>query len=496
MQAFRQGFRQTHRWLRVVVALSFLLASLSPLLLAQQAVQSAAVPISAEPHSFDRGSVGLWQTLQKLHTRASLLMITAHPDDEDGPMLTYESRHEGVRANLLSLTRGEAGQNVMSSDSWDALGLVRTQEMLAADSYYGVHPYWSSVADFGFTKTKAEAYDKWGHDRVLCDTVRVVRLTRPLVVMSVFAGNVSDGHGQHQVSGQAAQEVYKSAGDSNVCPDQIHSGLLPWSPLKVYIRVPFANITDQGVFDYATGHWAPAIFHNYVDGTDMHGKPVADVALPAGQYDPLLGLSYFQLARLGLGQQKSQNDGMGLPLAQPISSEYHLYASRVAVSSHPASMPDANFFDGIDVSLPGIAKLAPTAEQDDLQVQLKKIDGYVDQASPRTPPTIQSARHRIWPLAYTQRIRWSRRLQPSTGRTTHTLRHSKMFCLSCMLSSNNSPRLWRRRWASRCAHSSRAIPAHRISRLSFADFLIPFALPHLARNFLYRYMLPVEVLTP
>ncbi len=374
-----QAFRQAPRWLRVV-ALSFLLASFSPLLLAQQAAQSTAVPFSAEPHFFDRGSVGLWQSLQKLHTRANLLMITAHPDDEDGPALTYESRHEGVRANLLSLTRGEAGQNVMSSDSWDALGLVRTQEMLAADNYYGVHPYWSSVADFGFTKTKTEAYDKWGHDRVLCDTVRVVRLTRPLVVMSVFAGNVSDGHGQHQVSGQAAQEVYKFAGDPNVCPDQIRSGLLPWSPLKVYIRVPFANITDQGVFDYATGHWAPAIFHNYVDGTDMHGKPSADVALPVGQYDPLLGLSYFQLARLGLGQQKSQNDGMGLPLAQPISSEYHLYASRVAAASHAASTPDTNFFDGIDVSLLGIATLAPTAEQADLRIQLKKIDGFVDRA--------------------------------------------------------------------------------------------------------------------
>ncbi len=335
-----------------------------------------AVQLSAAPHSFDRGSVGLWQTLQKLQTRASLLMITAHPDDEDGPALTYESRHDGVRADLLSLTRGEAGQNSMSADTWDDLGILRTEELLAADRYYGVGTYWSRVADFGFTKTKEEAFAKWNHDRVLYDAVRVVRMTRPLVVMSVFAGNVSDGHGQHQVSGEIVQEAYQKAGDPNVFPDQIRDGLLPWTPLKVYIRVPFANITSQGVYDYATGHWAPAIFHNYVDGTDLAGKPAADVSLPVGQYDPLLGLSYFQLARLGLGLQKSQNDGLGLPLAESVSSDYHLYASRLHPPA-PATAQDASFFGGIDVSISGIATLAPAPQQAALRAKLSKIQTAV-----------------------------------------------------------------------------------------------------------------------
>ncbi|HUZ03738.1 MAG TPA: PIG-L family deacetylase, partial [Acidobacteriaceae bacterium] len=230
------------------MSLPLLLLSLATICIAapsafSQKQESPAVNLPADAAPFNRGSTGLWQTLQKLHTRASLLMITAHPDDEDGPTLTYESRHDGVRANLLSLTRGEGGQNVMSSDAWDALGVTRTQELLASDRYYDVKQYWSSVADFGFTKTKEEAFKKWGYDRVLYDSVRVVRLTRPLVVMSVFAGNVSDGHGQHQVSGQMAQEVYKAAGDPTVFPDQIRDGLLPWSPLKVYIRVPFADVT-------------------------------------------------------------------------------------------------------------------------------------------------------------------------------------------------------------------------------------------------------------
>src|SRR5580698_10521333 len=91
-----------------------------------------------QPLSVDRGSAALQQSLRKLNTRASLMMIVAHPDDEDGGMLTYESRGQGARVALLTLTRGEGGQNVMSNDLWDQLALVRTQELLAADRYMGV----------------------------------------------------------------------------------------------------------------------------------------------------------------------------------------------------------------------------------------------------------------------------------------------------------------------------------------------------------------------
>src|SRR6266700_1007742 len=94
----------------------------------------------------NRGSAALWQSLKKLHTRASLIMITAHPDDEDGGMLTYESRGRGTRVSLLTLNRGEGGANVMSSDYFDALGLVRTQELLAADRYYGVQQFWTRIS--------------------------------------------------------------------------------------------------------------------------------------------------------------------------------------------------------------------------------------------------------------------------------------------------------------------------------------------------------------
>src|SRR3981081_3949598 len=187
----------------------------------------------------NRGSAALWQSLKKLHTRASLIMVTAHPDDEDGGMLAFESRGQGARVTLLTLNRGEGGANVMSSNYFDGLGLVRTEELLAAGRYYGVDQYWTRVVDYGFSKTKAESIAKWTHDRVLYDVVRVVRMNRPLVITSVFVGAPTDGHGNHQTAGAMAQAVFKAAGDPNVFPEQIAAGLRPWSPLKDYARSPF-----------------------------------------------------------------------------------------------------------------------------------------------------------------------------------------------------------------------------------------------------------------
>src|SRR5579864_1145062 len=182
----------------------------------------------------NRGAAAVWQSLKKLHTRASLIMVTAHPDDEDGGMLAYESRGQGARVGLLTLNRGEGGANVMSSDYFDALGLVRTEELLAAGRYYGVDQYWTRVVDYGFSKTMDEALLKWTRERVLYDVVRVVRMVRPLVITSVFVGGPSDGHGNHQTAGLMAKEVYRLAADPTVFPYQIKAGLRPWTPLKYY----------------------------------------------------------------------------------------------------------------------------------------------------------------------------------------------------------------------------------------------------------------------
>lgn len=308
-------------------------------------------------------------------------MITAHPDDEDGGMLAYESRGQGARASLMSLTRGEGGQNVMSNDYFDALGEVRSQELLKAGRYYGVKQYFGRVADYGFSKTKEEALDKWGHERVLYDAVRVVRMTRPLIVTSVFVGGPTDGHGHHQIAGVMAQEVFNAAGDPNMFPDQIKAGLLPWKPLKVYEHMPFAMVSEKGMYDYATGRFVPVRFYDYVSKKWIEGMLSADVEIPSGDYDPLFGQSYAQVGRTGLSCQKTQNGGTDPLAAGEFNSVYHRFASITAVTGKEQS-----FFDGIDTSLLGIATLAKGSDDKFLKVGLTAIAADVAEATAKFNP--------------------------------------------------------------------------------------------------------------
>lgn len=335
---------------------------------------------NAMPIDVDRGAAGLTRWLHALRTRASVLMITAHPDDEDGGMLAFETRGTGARAALLTLNRGEGGQNAMSPDMYDALGLVRTEELLAADRYYGVDQYWTSVVDYGFSKTREEALAKWDHDRVLSDVVRVIRMTRPLVITAVFAGAATDGHGQHQVSGQMAQEAFLAAGDPTKFPEQIRAGLRPWSPLKMYARVPFFDVTPKGMYDYAIDKYVPVRFFDYIQQTWSSEKPSTTLEIQEGAYAPAAGLTYLQIGRDGLGQQKSQNNGVAIPSPAPQSSAYHRYGSRVTAADHEES-----FFDGIDVSLPGIGSLAGN-QPDWLKAGLAEMARIADQANAQYQP--------------------------------------------------------------------------------------------------------------
>ncbi|MDQ6678277.1 MAG: PIG-L family deacetylase, partial [Acidobacteriota bacterium] len=312
----------------------------------------------------NRGATAVWQSLQKLHTRASLIMITAHPDDEDGGMLVEESRGRGTRVTLLTLNRGEGGANVISPNYFDALGLIRTQELLAAGQYYGVDQFWTRVVDYGFSKTKAESISRWTQDRVLADVVRVVRMTRPLVITSVFVGGTTDGHGNHQTAGAMAQEVFKAAGDPKMFPEHFKEGLKPWTPVKDYARTPWFG---RGEKDYSV-----------------------DVTVQEGTYDPALGASYVQIAREGLGFQKSQNGGATIPKAGPVASTYHRFGSNI-----PVSGKEESFFDGIDTSVPGIASLVHSGDKSFLISGLKNINSQVEEAtrsfSPAHPELIAPA---------------------------------------------------------------------------------------------------------
>ncbi|MGA8940706.1 MAG: PIG-L family deacetylase, partial [Acidobacteriaceae bacterium] len=361
-------------------------------------------PLNGHELPIDQGTLGLAQLLRKLNTRASILNIVAHPDDEDGGMLTLYARGLGARVADMSLTRGEGGQNFVTGDFEDALGLIRTQELLANDRYTGVTQMFGTEVDFGFSKTREESFQKWGHDRVLYDVVRAIRIYRPLVITATFIGNVTDGHGQHQVSGEIAQEAFKAAADPNVFPDMIREGILPWQALKIYARVPFAQVNSKGVFDYATDEYVPARFTNYVTGKVSTTKPTANIEVPEGDTDPLLTaastdcnrtdlstgatnksvistgpadksvistgptdksvisteaqrsgetcsslvatnpttqLSYVQFARIGLGLQRTQiSRSMRLPSPGPYNSGYTLYGS--VLCNAPASAKDPN----------------------------------------------------------------------------------------------------------------------------------------------------------
>lgn len=342
---------------------------------------------NAMPIYLDRGSSGLSRCLAALRTRASILMVTAHPDDEDGGMLAFETRGLGARGMLLTLTRGEGGQNAMTNDMYDAMGLIRTQELLAASRYYGVDQYWGRAIDYGFSKTREEALEKWGVDRTLSDVVRVIRMTRPLVITSVFVGAPTDGHGNHQVAGEMAQEAFKAAGDPTKFPEQLQEGLRPWSPVKVYERAPNFSPTKQNtIYDYATDKYVPIRFYDYINKTWLPGKPAVNVILPVSKWDAAAGLTYLQMGREGWGFQKSQNGGGTLPLPTISSASYHRYGSTIS-----AGETESSFYDGIDVSLAGISTLA-TGDTKGLKDGLAQLTAITDQAAahyrPESPGSI------------------------------------------------------------------------------------------------------------
>ena len=359
------------------------------------AAQDSANP-PAEPNSIalplpeDRGAAALEQSMRRLGTTASLMMIVAHPDDEDGTLLAYLSREKGVRCTLLTLTRGEGGQNAMSAETYDALGLIRTNELLKAGEYYGVKQLWGTEIDFGFSKTQEEAFSRWGHERVLYDAVLAVRRERPEVIVSTFVGGITDGHGHHQVSGEIAQEAFKAAADPKVFPEMLKPvsegglALTVWQPLAVYSMVPFAPVTDKGMFDYATGKWAPAKFKNYATGESTTGVPSTDVTIEVGKRDPILGRSPAQIARQGWGMQKSQNGGAVPTLSGPATTRYHLWAVAPEAAAKPGAITtnDDLFHNSrvdIDTALTGPGRMVTGIFAGQVHEGLKRLDTAVKQ---------------------------------------------------------------------------------------------------------------------
>jgi LmbE family N-acetylglucosaminyl deacetylase len=293
------------------------------------------LPVVAQqlpPLPQDVGAAGLRQQLLRLQTTARLLQIDAHPDDEDGGMLTYESRGQGVTVTLLTLNRGEGGQNKLGSDFSDVLGVLRTLEVTAADQYYGINQRFTRVADFGFSKSPDETFEKWGgHDVPLADIVRVIRTFRPDVLVARFSGTGRDGHGHHQASALLTKEAFHAAADPKQFPEQIREGLQPWQAKKLYI----GNVCGFFAPTCADENWT--------------------VKLNTGEENPSLGMSYAQFAIEGLHHQQSQGVGGFTVPTGPRYSYYKLVETALPQKTD-SSKHENNFFAGINTSVSALTE--------------------------------------------------------------------------------------------------------------------------------------------
>jgi LmbE family N-acetylglucosaminyl deacetylase len=293
------------------------------LLIAALALPPAFSPAVADtrPAPEDRGASGLALALRRLQTIASALHTAAHPDDESTELLAYLARGQGARVAYLSLNRGEGGQNGIGPELGESLGVLRTEELLAARKLDGAEQYFTRAYDFGFTRSVPETLQKWNKEEVLGDMVRVIRTLRPLVLVNGFSGTARDGHGQHQLAGLLAPEAVTAAADANRFPEQIKEGLQPWQVLKLYQRVFEQGKTPVATFD-------------------------------VGQFDPVLGRSHSELAAEGRSKHRSQDFGMIQMRGSSVRSFWR-QESRVAAPDKESSL-----FEGIDVSVTGIAHFA------------------------------------------------------------------------------------------------------------------------------------------
>lgn len=273
------------------------------------------------PLTLDQGAAGAWQKILKLQTTASVLHTTAHPDDEHSGALTMLSRGVGARTGLLTINRGEAGDNAIGSELFDALGLIRTDELARAGQYYGLDAqYFTQVADYGFSKRLDEALTEWDREQLLGDMVRAIRRFRPLVVVSRWQGTARDGHGQHQAAGAITPAAVAAAADPSRFPELAAEQLRPWRVRKLYLGG--ARETDA--------------WHVRVD---------------TGLYDPVLGDSYSNIGRTGLSLQRSQTSGR-LNLTTGPAPVFYTRVDGAATTARESTL-----FDGLDISIAGAYRL-------------------------------------------------------------------------------------------------------------------------------------------
>jgi LmbE family N-acetylglucosaminyl deacetylase len=348
----------------------------------------------------DRGAAALGSALAGIGTTGRVLTIGAHPDDEDTYLLAWLARGRHVETAYLSLTRGDGGQNLLGNELGEALGAIRTQELLSARRLDGPTQYFTRAFDFGFSKNAEETYEHWPKDTILGDVVRVVRAFRPQVIVSFWNGTARDGHGHHQVAGLLAREAYELAGDTVRFPVKAFG--LAWTPQKFYVSARQAP-------DSAT------------------------LRVNVGEYDPVLGRSYFEIAADSRSQHRSQ--GQGTLRRKGVIWNY---LTREATRVGPAdAKSERGLFDGIDTTWTALRARIPATAHAALDSALATIDMVRSTYRAQDPSPL------VVPLA--QAVKQLRAVQQATGRGPAiliTVRPGSPSSLSNRAPNEAPPALW------------------------------------------------------
>ncbi len=306
-----------------------------------QLVACALLLTIAAPRSAfaqERGAAALDHLVNGVMVTPRVLVIAAHPDDEDTQLITWLSRGRHIETAYLSLTRGDGGQNLIGNELGEALGAIRTQELLAARRVDGGHQFFTRAYDFGFSKTAEETFQHWDHEEVLRDVVTVVRAFRPDVIVAVFSGTPSDGHGHHQVSGIVAREAYDASSDT--------------------VRFPVAKYGPS---------WEAKKFYRGARFTGVR----ATMSFNVGEFNPVAGRSYAEIAGESRSQHRSQ--GFGVLQRRGVSMDaVSRQASRVNESTPATS--EKSLFDGIDTTLTRFDAGLPTEGRRLLQLARAHAD--------------------------------------------------------------------------------------------------------------------------
>jgi len=260
-------------------------------------------------------SADLTLALRKLRVLGSALYLAAHPDDENTALLSYWSREKLYRTAYLSMTRGDGGQNLIGTEKGELLGLIRTEELLAARRIDGAEQAFTRAVDFGYSKNPEETLAIWGKDQILADVVFVIRKLRPDVIVTRFGTDGSGGHGHHTASALLAEEAFRAAGDPGRFPEQLRY-VAPWQPKRIFWNT-----------------WRPKL-----DGRAAGSAPLLTVDL--GTFNPFLGKSYSEIAADSRSMHKSQ--GFGSAERRGILVNYFEPTGGAAA--------ERDLFDGVDCS--------------------------------------------------------------------------------------------------------------------------------------------------